>query len=558
MPRLLADWQIREILERVHLGPSSELESEQLEFKGYRDENALHNARDLPEELSALSNKGGGAIIVGVRAETDIPRGKWSAQLAGIEPIDSLTTKERLGGRLRPSVELSVRNMTFESRNYVVIEIPHMADSLVSTSSGKFYIRDGRSSRPMAPDEIERAVKALVKYDWSADACDVDPLKSLDEAAVAEAMPDFQQRRGLEVGPLVRSFLEAIGATKNGVLLRGGLMFLGKATVIRRVLGDHEYRFSWKSSSGELVINDVWSGCVWSAIVRAKGHFSQCNRTEQFQYKEKTFSAPLMDATAFHEAYLNALVHRDYSSEGMVSVNFAGDRIVITSPGGFYGGVTAENIALHEPRHRNRALARILMTHHLVDRAGMGVLRMGLGSLRYGRSFPAFREAQDAIEVSMDAQYLKPPIAVLALDNLDDYGIPELLILNSVHNTGVVAVAELERQLRRLVQTPWKAIVRATDKINAVELCGTQSGVFVRVRPEWQTYLEVGRLFRPSANSDKHVALYTYLKQHGNASNADLRDVLGHTHSSQTSRFLKGAKYVRRTGSGRKALWALV
>jgi len=150
--------------------------------------------------------------------------------------------------------------------------------------------------------------------------------------------------------------------------------------------------------------------------------------------------APLLDPIAFHEAYLNALVHRDYASVGMISALFTGDRMTISSPGGFYGGVTPENIAVHEPRHRNQTLAKILMTFHMVDRAGAGVLRMGLGSLRYGRSFPKFIETPGTVEVSMEAQYIKPPISLLALNNSENYGIAELLILNMVVDQGVTPI----------------------------------------------------------------------------------------------------------------------
>src|SRR5688572_25527962 len=101
----------------------------------------------------------------------------------------------------------------------------------------------------------------------------------------------------------------------------------------------------------------------------------------------------------------------------MVSTTYAQGRLTISSPGTFYGGITAENIRLHQPRHRNKALAKILMAHHLVDRAGMGVLRMSIGSLKYGRSLPEFREAHESVEVSMQAEYLRAAIAVISLDN---------------------------------------------------------------------------------------------------------------------------------------------
>ena len=172
-----------------------------------------------------------------------------------------------------------------------------------------------------------------------------------------------------------------------------------------------------------------------------------------------------MDPVSFHEAYLNALVHRDYSVDGMISVTFTDKELKIHSPGEFFGGVTSENIAIHEPRHRNKNLAQILMLHNLVDRAGMGVLRMGLGSLRYGRKFPEFREQSDSVEVRMEAQYIRPAVAVLAINNKDSWGIPELLIINSVYEIGVVSVQELELKLRRLDESPWQSIEKAVNNI---------------------------------------------------------------------------------------------
>jgi len=198
------------------------------------------------------------------------------------------------------------------------------------------------------------------------------------------------------------------------------------------------------------------------------------------------------------------------------------------------------------------------MVHNLVDRAGMGILRMGLRSLMYGRGFPQFQEAPGSVEVTMDAQFLRPAITVLALDNQDRYGIPELLILNSVFERGYVSVRVLEEQLRRLVPSPWDALQHAVDRITAVEFCGSSEGVFVRVSREWMELLDVSRVFRVSSNSHKHVDLYKYLKRHGDASNADIRDVLDHSYSSQTSRFLRDAKYVERKGSGPSARWSLI
>lgn len=410
----------------------------------------------------------------------------------------------------------------------------------------------------MLPFEIEMAVKSLTRYDWSSDFPEGTLADVIDEKSLAEAMEDFQSKRGLASPPTREGYLEAVGATQNGRLTRGGLLFLGKEASVRSALGLFEYRFSWKKPNGELLINDVWAGNLWNAIRRAEGSFDNCNSTQTFKSGETVFEAPLLDRVAFHEALLNSMVHRDYSIDGMTSITYSGNEIRIHSPGTFFGGVTAENIAKHEPRHRNKNLARILMTHNLVDRAGMGVLRMGLGSLRYGRAFPEFREQSNAVEVKLEAKYLRPAIAVLGIRNADDWGIPELLMLNSVYETGVVSIDILERRLGKLVDSPLEEIERSVQHIPQVEICGSKDGIFVRVLPAWKSFMAVGRIFRASPSSDNYVQLYRYLRTHGEASNADLTDFLGYGYSSQTSKFLRDTKFVERHGNGPSARWSIV
>ena len=548
--------QILLILKRLAQEPSESLESDVLEFKCYSSEEALHNAKDLAEGISALANLRGGVIMIGVRDSKAVTSGMWGDQLVGFVRVDVHTTRERLRGKLKPFFDLELFEISHSDRNYLVIRVPHSRCSLVATASGKVFIRDGKSSRPMTPDEIKQAVKNLQDYDWSSELLEVNPASVLNETAVNESLADFARRRNLQ--QLNRSdFLEAIGATHNGILTKSGLLFLGKANAIKEVLGTYEYRFSRKTSPGELLINDVWEDCLWETIKRGKAHFDRCNTKIPLDYEGKPYSIQLLDSIAFHEAYLNALVHRDYSIDGMVSVNFTSDRLVVTSPGLFYGGVTSDNITKHEPRHRNKALAKMLMEYQLVDRAGMGVLRMSVNSLRYGRAFPHFIERGNSIEVVMQGEYFRAGIFVLATDQGANYGIPELLILNSVYESGVVPVQFLTKQLGKIADNPWIAVEEAVRKLTSVELCGTRTGVFVRVKPEWAKVLTVTKIFRVTPTSQQHVKLYQYLVRHGNARNADIKAHLGFKQTSQTSAFLKSASYARRSGRGPSSVWAL-
>ncbi len=548
--------QVIQILDEVSQMPSESLESDLLEFKNYSSENSLHNAKDLAEEISALANYKGGQIIIGVKDSSNVAYGRWSEQLVGFDRVDLHTTRERIRGKLKPSLDIELIEINHRDKNYLLINVPRKRDSLVSTASGKVCIRDGKSSRPMTPEEIEFAVKHLQDYDWSSEALDLTPESALNDVAVLEALSDFSSRRNIkDIDKL--TFLEAIGATNNGELTKSGLLFLGQPDLIRKHLGRYEYRFSRKTKAGDLIINDVWEDCLWETIKRGKAYFDSCNNNITLEFEGNKYPVQLLDRIAFHEAYLNALVHRDYSVDGMVSVNFTGNKLVITSPGLFYGGITAENIAKHEPRHRNKSLAKMLMEYHLVDRAGMGVLRMSINSLRYGRSLPEFVEISDSVEVTMQGEYIRPGIFVMTASEGDKYGIPELLILNSIHEVGVVPVQNVLKQLGKVVTDPWSDIESAIGSLESVEICGNREGIFIRVKPEWNKLLKVTKTFRVTSSSANHVKLYRYLVRHGKASNADIKAHLGFKQTSQTSAFLKSTTYVKRTGRGPSAVWSL-
>lgn len=543
------------ILTKVKHTPSEELESDEIEFKEYSSETALHNAKELAEEISALSNYKGGLVIIGVRDSNNVKNEDWQSQLVGFDNVDLHTTKERLVGKLRPKLNLSLHETNFESKNYLIIEIPKRIDTLVSTTSGKVCIREGKSSRPMEPDEIKYAVKALQDYDWSSEIVRLPSDDALDELAVSEAYDEFATKRKATQSSKA-DFLEAIGVTVNGHLTKSGLIFLGKAEVIKKRLGNFEYRFSRKTKSGKLPTNDIWNDCLWTTIKKAKEHFAKSNDQIEIPYEKKKYTLPKLDEIAFHEALLNALVHRDYSIDGMVSIEFLDKCITITSPGTFYGGVNSDNIFSHEPRHRNKALARMLMEYHLVDRAGMGVFRMSLNSLKYGRDFPKFIERNNSVVVSMQAEYFRPGIFVLSQMAGDNYGIPEYLILNSLYEKGYVPVQKILDTLSRIETSPWEVLKGAVSQIDQVELCGDKSNIYVRVKPAWNKIFNVQKSFRASTASDNYVKLYDFIIKHKDASNADIKDHLGHKHTPQTSKFLREIKYVQRSGRGPTSRWS--
>lgn len=550
---------IRNILASCKVTPSESIESEEVEFKEYKNINSLHNAKDLAEEVSALANSHGGIIIIGVKDSSNVIGQNWLSQLVGFEYGDVIEIEQRIKGKIKPFLEICAEYVDFEGKSYLVIHVPHRRDSLISTASGKVCIRDGRSSRPMEPNEIRQAVNNLQNYDWSADLLELDIFSSLDATAIDESYEDYCNRKkySIESKPDRYAFLEAISATNNGILTKSGLLFLGKPDVIKQWLGAYEYRFSCKTQTGKLLVNEVWEECIWKSISLAKKSFKLFNLTQEIKFENKTYDVPILDELAFHEAFINAIVHRDYSIDGMISIDFDLTKMTITNPGSFYGGVTPENIAIHQPRHRNKALAKLMMQFQLVDRAGMGVKRMGLGSLIYGREFPKFGESFNSVEVTMQAESVLPGIFVLVQSNPDSYGLIDLILINSLYRKGVISVNEAQKRIRHLSKSPWISLKESVERIEQMEFCGNKDGIYIRVNPRWNTFFDIIRKFPVTTTSMKHVKLYDYLMEFKEASNEDVTALLEHKNSTHTSKFLKDANYVYRTGNSRNSRWFL-
>lgn len=535
------------------------LESEEVEFKEFSSTASLHGSKELAEEVSALANKKGGVIIIGIRDGGNVQHQQWATQLVGFELSDNIEIEQRIKGKIRPNLDIRAQYIEFDGKNYLTVHVPRRRDTLVSTTSGKTCIRDGRSSRPMEPEEIRLAVSGLLNYDWTAETIDHLQATSLDLTAVEDAYDDYCLRKKYPIDqrPTTTSFLEAIGATTNGVVTKSGLLFLGKSNEISKWLGTYEYRFTWRETNGEIRHNVVWDDNLWKTIQRTKSLFDSCNTEISLEYAGKTHPCKLLDNIAFHECFMNALVHRDYSIEGMVVVDYNFERMMVTNPGVFYGGVTAENITSHQPRHRNKALAKLLMNFQLVDRAGMGVKRMHFGSLAYGREFPKFREIFDTVEVSLSAKAIIPEIFVKVQAALEKFSVADLVIFNSLYRIGYMDVIELAKRIPTYDGNAWNTIKESVKNHSELELCGTNKGIFVRFKPAWASYFKAQNPLKISQTSAKHVKLFDYLQEFGEASNENITHLLEHKNTPHTSAFLRKASYATRTGNGPSAKWSL-
>ena len=134
-------------------------------------------------------------------------------------------------------------------------------------------------------------------------------------------------------------------------------------TTVAKPIPDYKI---YKGTVFELVDQAV--GFVMSKVAAAVGTRDQSNRAPV------TYELPRL---AVSEAIVNAIAHRDYSSNASVQVMLFADRLEIWNPGELPPALTPESLRVpHASIPRNPLIAEPLFLTRYIEKAGTGILDM--------------------------------------------------------------------------------------------------------------------------------------------------------------------------------------
>lgn len=256
--------------------------------------------------------------------------------------------------------------------------------------------------------------------------------------------------------------LERLGIIAPGSDLRltvAGLLLVGQQEAIRSAVPGHEACYLHMKSDVEYDRRLDSRQPLLALLEQFAQAVEPHNRLTTLKLGLFHFEIPDFPGDVFREGLLNAFTHRDYSRPGPVYLRHFADRIEISSPGGFCGGVSAENIIGHEPVTRNRLLAEILQKARLVERAGMGVKRMFHILLSYGKEPPSYEAGPDFVRVTLrsgrtaenGAAMDETFAAFVAREQREgrELSLHDLLILNYLKRNREIDLPEAARLLQR-------------------------------------------------------------------------------------------------------------
>lgn len=383
-----------ETLRHRGVGAAGEaVQSEKLALLPWRDQ--ARATEDCTLMAVALANNAGGQVILGVEAEGEI---------TGVGDLDSGRLVRDVFALTRPGIVVELQALPRGDKTVWVMGV-QAGTSIHATADGRRLRRVGGENLPITPDQDALLLFGKMDSDpgdlpvTGASLRDIDPLQMAYLREILRRRHDQGEIHGLADDEI----LGTLGLlTERGEPRQAALLLLGNRSFLSHHLPQVEVTYIHYGSDEEpdqqehLCLPLLHTLSRLTDLIEAHNRFVTF-RQGLFHHKVKDF-----DEQVYREALVNALVHRDYSRrEGAVYIHHYADRMEISNPGGFVGGVAPHNILYHAPRHRNRRLAEALQHLGLMERGGHGVNRLYRLLLRRGKEPPLYEDHPESVVLTL-------------------------------------------------------------------------------------------------------------------------------------------------------------
>lgn len=341
-------------------------------------------ADQLADEVAAMANTpGGGALIVGVEDKT--------GDLLGTE-LDVEWLRHQIYRRIDLAPDVTER--VEAGIRLLVIYVPEAREPVEDTSD-RIRWRVGAASVPI--DRGQWWLHRQGRAGW-------DPMSRPSAMTVADitngaiaVARDYLRRRDLRDA----SIMDIADAPVEDMLRQLGLLGVdGHLTEVGALLFCAAARpwLSWTRLDVEggdvLAREESYQGLsLLEQIARVEALMDAANDRVTISGDFAERFVRLIPTRAAREAILNGIVHRDWNQHAPTSVTWVEEdcSLTVVSPGGFVGGVTADNL-LTQRFSRSPALADAALALGLVDKQGIGVDRMYREMVTLGHQPPRIVE----------------------------------------------------------------------------------------------------------------------------------------------------------------------
>lgn len=447
-------------------------ENLKVEFKSWIETpNFKSRIKLCVKEVVALANSDGGYLLLGVEDDGTI---------TGCEKYDLQNIIESIYDRTVPKLFTRVESQKIEDKDVIIIYIDK-SKRLCGTSSGEYYKRLGKNSKPYTPEKMKDVFDEDTDYSSQIiDSTTEDDINLLEVYKLKEKLKTRDRESTLvELDDM--SFLKnlsLIKETDEGIKLTvAGLLFVGKELSIQKLMPQAEciYLHYSDNNTEEYDSRLDLKLPIISVLDRLTEKIQNFNHLINIQVGLFRLEIYNFSEKVFQEALLNAYTHRRYDSPGSIYVKHYSDKLVIESPGGFLADINENNIITHPSLPRNKLIAETLQRLRYVQRSGQGIDIIFKEMLSMGKPYPEYTVYNDAIRLTLysateDMEFVKF-IAETQDKRLQQFSLSELMIMRYLYENIEISLSQAAK-LTQLSINDVRHSLRTLENEALIEVSG--------------------------------------------------------------------------------------
>ena len=317
-------------------------------------------AKDVGRELCAFANAGGATVLVGVSD---------TGEIAGVTNHNRLKSRVLSTARSAdPPIDVAV-----ESSGAVLRVVVPPQKRKPYSFGGRFFVRDGASSRQMSNAEVEDLFYAAGRLHFDRKPC---PDFSIENDLDDEPWARFSRRAKIPETMDRLVALRNLGLVdSDDRMTHAGAWLLARD--VRRFTTSAHVSCALFLGTEKVRILDRrdFHGDVPAMVDDAVAWILTKINVELIIRHVRRQERPELPEEALREAVANAVAHRDYRSTANVQIYVFKDRIEIVSPGGLPAGMTEADLGT-KSMPRNPLLFGMLYRMDVVENIGSGIKRI--------------------------------------------------------------------------------------------------------------------------------------------------------------------------------------
>lgn len=326
-------------------------ETENIEFKEKFTE-------EIYKEVIAFANTDGGIVYVGIDD---------NGNAVGLDNVkeDYVRITNGIRDAIKPDVTMFIK-YTLQDNGIVSIKVsegtnkPYYLSSKGIKPNG-VYVRQGTSSSQASWEQIRNMIK-------DTDGDIYEEMRSLNQDLTFHGAEQAFKKFNVEFS--TEKYLSLGIIDKDGMFTNLGLLLSDQC--------QHTTKVAVFSDDDNTIFRDKkeFTGSILKQLQEVYTYLQFCNRTASVYSGLERIDITDYPEFALREAFINSLVHRDYSISASNIININDKNIEFINFGSLMSGMSVDDLQSGISFLRNKNLAQIIFRFKLIEAYGTGVRKI--------------------------------------------------------------------------------------------------------------------------------------------------------------------------------------